>query len=187
MHDMKRLACCGAALALTLGVAADAGAGKPDKPGHPGAKEPKTQACTLDGDATSTECLVGIDPGSFGPLKMDIKQGSELADTFAALGGEGEYEGLGRVLKRQGFLDFTFNLPASECRPLDWDDVMGPGLADEGVCQYLLQVRYGVYDRKGDSVTFGVNSQAWLLDTWLPEQQLISEPGDTASLYFEFE
>jgi hypothetical protein len=191
MRNITKLVCCGAALALMLGVAADVGAGKPDKPdkpGHPGQGDPKTQACTLadDSDATSTECTVGVDAKSFGPLGMAIEAGTSLADTFAALNGAGTYTGLGRVLKRQGFLDFTFNTDGSDCRPLEFGEPTGSELPGD-VCHYLLQVRYGVYDRKGDSVIFQ-NSLAWLYDHSLPEGgQLISVVGDTANLQFLFE
>ena len=52
MRNLARLACFGAALALVLGLTGDVRAGKPDKPaGKPGSDEPKTQACTLTGDA----------------------------------------------------------------------------------------------------------------------------------------
>jgi hypothetical protein len=187
MRGIKNLVCGAASLALLLGVPAAVGAGKPDKgdkPGHPGKGDPKTQACVVTGDATASECTVGIDPKSFGPLTMEVAAGTALASTFAALGGAGPYDGLGRVLKRQGFFDFT--LPDTGCRPLSSDDVMGPHLADDNVCRYLLQVRYGVYNRKADTVDF-VASQAWLLDTWLAENQLISDVGSTATLKFQFE
>jgi hypothetical protein len=183
----------GVALALLLGGPGLAGAGKPDKPdkpGKPGNDAPKTQACVLSGEAEGGG-TVGIDAKSFvGPFTVSV-QGGELALTFAALGGPGDYVGLARVLKRQGYLDFTFNLPyaqGEDCRPIEFGDVMGPGLEGENVCQYHLQVLDGVFDRKGDVVTF-TNAQVWLFDNWgaTREAQKLSPDGARANLRVEFE
>ena len=154
MRNFTRLACCGAALALALGVTADVRAGKP------GNDQPKTQACTLTGEAEGTG-RVGIDAKSYGPLTMTVKNG-QLAIVFDTLG-VATYSGRGRVLKSQGRLDFHFDIPASECRPIAWGEE--PGSLPDGVCRYHLMLLYGVYDRKKDDVVFQApGTEAQLFD-----------------------
>ncbi len=102
MNRLGTLLSSAAVLALVCGVAANA---KPTKV--------TTQACTLleDGDA-SGEGDVGIDVRSYGPLAMNILRGG--LETLFVEGGfspNGAYSGPGRVLKRQGRLDFYFDLP----------------------------------------------------------------------------
>ena len=89
------------------------------------------------------------------------------------------------MLKRQGRLDFYFDLPASECRPGGWDDEPGPGT---GICQYRLILLNGVYDRKPDTVEFTDGTEALLVDSWgviYGYDPLISE--GTANLVVQFE
>jgi len=146
MHNLTRLACCGAALALMLVVSADLTAGKPG-----GGPKPVTQFCTLDGDAGGTG-TVGITASSSGPLMM-IVLGGELAGVFDALGGPQTFAGQGRVLKKEGRLDFHFNSDGGNCRPIAWGEKPGPGLPSE-VCRYHLLLLNGVYNRTADDVVF---------------------------------
>jgi hypothetical protein len=176
MNRLGTLLSSAAVLALVCGVAADA---KPSKV--------TTQACILleVGDA-SGEGEVGIDVKSYGPLAMTVLRG-ELEALFAGggLGPNGSYSGPGRVLKRQGRLDFYFDLPASDCRPAGWEDEPGPGT---GFCQYRLILLNGVYDRKPDTVEFTDGTEALLVDSWgvvYGYDPLISE--GTANLVVQFE
>ena len=166
MGNLTRLACSTAALALMLGVTADVGAGKP------GSDQPKKQACTLTGEAEGAG-QVGIDAKSYGPLTMTVKSG-QLANVFATLG-VATYSGQGRVLKSQGRLDFHFDIPASDCRPIAWGE--DPGDLPEGVCRYHLLLQNGVYDRKTDDVVFQAGTEAQLFDYQIPvgEGTLIGE------------
>lgn len=191
MRNLARLACFGAALALVLGLSRDVGAGKP------GSDEPKTQACTLTGDATGGG-VVGIDAKSYGPLTMFVETGALAAVFNSAQGPEPEqnsypelsvpktFEGQGRVLKRQGRMDFAFNSDSTACRVREWEEEPGPNL-DPEVCQYELLIAYGVYDRKADEVTFTAGGNtAQLFDNRIPvgEGMLIGE--GTASLLVDF-
>jgi hypothetical protein len=177
MYRLTKVACGAAALALVLGVTTETRAGKPDKPGgKPGNDQPKTQACILteDGDATGGG-EVGVDAKSYGPLTMTVvaeptgcdpdgeTNTCNLADVFTPLGTDEPYDGLGRVLKRDGRLDFDFNLDGSTCRPIEWGEEPGPDL-DPAVCRYNLLLMNGVYDRKSDSVEFGSGTTAQLFD-----------------------
>jgi hypothetical protein len=176
MRNLTKLACCGAALAQMLVVTDGAVAGKPGA-----APKPVTQACTLTGDATGGG-TVGITASSRGPLEMTIKVDMQLATTFSALGGAGTYEGSGRVLKKEGRLDFWFDVPARTCRPLEWGEEFPP--ADDDVCCYELLLLNGVYDRKKDTVSFGSGTTAQLVDYCAPAK--ISPEGATASLLVSF-
>jgi hypothetical protein len=165
-----------AILALVFGVTANA---KPSKV--------TTQACTLldDGDASGGGD-VGIDVKSYGPLSMTVLGGGlEALFEGGGFSPNGAYSGPGRVLKRQGRLDFYFDLPASDCRPAGWDDEPGPGT---GFCQYRLILLNGVYDRKADTVEFTDGTEALLVDSWgvvYGYDTLISE--GTANLVVQFE
>jgi hypothetical protein len=175
MRNLTKLACCGAALALVL-VVSDAVAGKPG-----GGPPVVTQACTLSGDATGRG-TAGITASSRGPLAMDVQTGTQLASTFVALGGAGTYEGTGRVLKKQGRLDFWFDVPARTCRPLEWGEEYPP--EDSDVCCYELLLLNGVYNAKKDLVSFGSGTAAQLVDYCAPAK--ISPDGATASLLVQF-
>lgn len=178
MRDLTRLACCGAALALILVVTDGAVAGKPGA-----GPKPVTQACALSGDASGSG-QVGITASSSGPLTTQIAAGTRLASTFLALGGAGTYEGLGRVLKKQGRLDFWFDVPADvTCRPIEWGDEPGPDL-DPAVCCYELLLLNGVYDSRNDTVWFGTGTEAQLVDYCA--NQKISPEGASASLVVRF-
>jgi len=163
MRNFTKLACCAATLAVVLGVATRAEAGKPDKPGG---DQPKTQACVLSGDATGGG-QVGIDAKSYGPLAMTVVSGGQLELLFGAggFGPNGAYSGLGRVLKNQGRLDFYFDSPASVCRPADWGDEPGPGT---GICRYRLILLNGVFAQKAERVEFTATGGAGglLYDNW---------------------
>jgi len=176
MCNLTKLACCGAALALILVVADGAVAGKPGA-----APKPVTQACTLTGDADGGG-NVGITASSRGPLEMTIKTDTQLASTFVALGGAGTYGGSGRVLKKQGRLDFWFDVPSRTCRPLEWGETFPP--ADPGVCCYELLLLNGVYNSKKDTVSFGSGTTAQLVDYCAPGK--ISPDGATATLLVQF-
>jgi hypothetical protein len=169
-HRLTKVACGAAALALVLGVTAETRAGKPDKPtGTPANDQPKTQACTLgeEGDATG-EGQVGIDAKSYGKLTLTLVEGKPLESVFSgALSDLMTFHGQGRVLKRQGYLDFHFDSGDTSqdlvgCRPIEFGEEPGPGL-DPDVCQYHLQMLNGVYDRKADTVTF-TNTMAQIFD-----------------------
>jgi len=175
MRNLTKLACCGAALALMLVVADGAVAGKPGA-----APKPVTQACTLTGDATGGG-TVGITASSRGPLTMTITEGG-LEETFVALGGAGTYGGTGRVLKKQGRLDFWFDIPSRTCRPLEWGETFPP--ADPDVCCYELLLLNGVYNSKKDTVSFGSGTTAQLVDYCAPGK--ISPDGATANLLVIF-
>ena len=121
--------------------------------------------------------------GSWRPADED-RRGTQLASTFVALGGAGTYEGLGRVLKKQGRLDFWFDFPADiTSRPIEWGDTPGPDLNPD-VCCYELLLLNGVYDSKKDTVTFGSGTAAQLVDYCANEK--ISPDGATASLLVQF-
>ena len=155
MRNFTRLACCGAALALALGVTADVRAGKP------GNDQPKTQACTLTGEAEGTG-RVGIDAKSYGDLSMTVQSGS-LAAVFNQELGVGTFSGKGRVLKTQGRLDFHFDLSETGCRPPAYGEE--PGSLPDGVCRYHLMLLNGVYNRKKDDVVFQApGTEAQLFD-----------------------
>ena len=175
MRNLTKLACCGAALALMLVVTDGAVAGKPGA-----APKPVTQACTLTGDATGGG-TVGITASSRGPLTMTITEGG-LEETFVALGGAGTYGGTGRVLKKQGRLDFWFDIPSRTCRPLEWGETFPP--ADPDVCCYELLLLNGVYNSKKDTVSFGSGTTAQLVDYCAPGK--ISPDGATANLLVIF-
>lgn len=161
MRKLTRLACGGAALALVLGVTADVKAGKP------GNDQPKTQACTLTGDAQGAG-QVGIDAKSYGPLTMTVEEGTALAAVFVRLGVTEAYSGQGRVLKSQGRLDFHFDTPGSECRPIAYGEEPGPGLPAE-VCRYHLLLLNGVYNRKANEVEYQApTTEAQLFDYTIP-------------------
>lgn len=183
MHRLMTVACGAAALALVLGVTTETRAGKPDKPGgKPGNDQPKTQACILteEGDATGGG-EVGVDAKSYGPLTMTVVaepltacdpdtdiNSCNLANVIAALQPLDSYYGLGRILKREGRLDFDFNIEDGkpedvDCRPIEWGEEPGPNL-DPAVCRYNLLLMNGVYDRKSDSVEFGSGTTAQLFD-----------------------
>lgn len=167
MRNLTRLACGGAALALMLAVTADVRAGKP------GNDQPKTQACTLTGDAEGTG-RVGIDAKSYGPLSMTVQSGP-LAGVFATLG-PATYSGQGRVLKNQGRLDFHFDIPVSACRPPAYGEE--PGSLPDGVCRYHLMLLNGVYDRKANEVVYhapGTEAQLFDYDIPVGEGTLIGE------------
>jgi hypothetical protein len=104
-----------------------------------------------------------------------------LAYTFSSLG-TGPYEGTGRVLKKQGRLDFWFQTDGSECRPLEWGEEYPP--VDPKVCCYELLLLNGVYNSKKDLVTFGPGTAAQLVDYCAPGK--ISPDGATASLLVQF-
>jgi len=176
MRDLTKLACCGAALALMLVVTDGAVAGKPG-----GGPKPVTQACVLTGDAEGGG-TVGITASSRGPLTMTINLGTQLASTFGALGA-GTYEGSGRVLKKQGRLDFWFDYPADlTCRPLEWGEQFPP--VDPAVCCYELLLLNGVYNSKRDTVSFGSGTTAQLVDYCA--NQRLSPDDATASLFVQF-
>ena len=167
MRNLTKVACCGAALALMLVVADGAMAGKPG-----GGPQPVTQACTLTGDATGGG-TVGITASSRGPLEMTIASGTQLASTFDelyVLYGAGPYVGSGRVLKKQGRLDFWFDVPARTCRPLEWGEEFPPD--DPDVCCYELLLLNGVYNGKKDTVAFGSGTTAQLVDYCTPAKDL---------------
>jgi hypothetical protein len=176
MRNFAKLACCGAALGLTLVVTDGTVAAKPGA-----APKPVTQACTLSGDATG-DGVVGITASSRGPLTMTITAGTQLGDTFTALGGGGEFEGSARVLKKQGRLDFWFDVPARVCRPLEYGEEFPP--ADPEVCCYELLLLNGVYYSKQDTVVFGSGTTAQLVDYCAPAR--ISPDGATANLLVQF-
>lgn len=177
MRNLTKPACCGAALALMLAVTADVAG---EKPG--GGPKPVTQACALTGDATGGG-NVGITASSSGPLTMDIAAGTQLASTFVALGGAGTYEGTGRVLKKQGRLDFWFDIPKDvTCRPLAWGEEIPP--VDPAVCCYELLLLNGVYDSRKDTVWFGSGTAAQLVDYCANER--ISPDGASAALVVRF-
>lgn len=157
MSRLTTMACLGATLGLLLGGPGLAGAGKPDKPGKPGNDVPRTQACTLVGDANGSG-TVGVDAKSHGPLTMTV--GGTLDEVFMCqyFSPEEEYSGQGRVLKKQGRLDFWFDETGSDCRPRDWGEPFG-----EGICRYRLILYDGLFDRKGDQVFFE-NARAELWD-----------------------
>jgi len=184
MRQVGTFLATAAVLALVCGVAADATARKPDKPGKPGGDAPKTQACTLSGEADG-QGVVGVDAKSYGPLTVTALRGM-LDDVFVAGGfsPNGSYIGQGRVLKKQGRLDFSFGVTEPECRPKEWGEEPGPGT---GICQYQLILINGVYDRKRDEVAFSATGGTGVLlyDTWL-DDPLISEDG-TANLLVQFE
>ena len=175
MRNLTKLACCGAALALMLVVTDGAVAGKPGA-----APKPVTQACTLTGDATGGG-TVGITASSRGPLTMEIAANTPLASTFGILGVD-TYEGSGRVLKKQGRLDFWFDVPARTCRPLEWGEEFPP--ADDDVCCYELLLLNGVYDSKKGTVSFGSGTAAQLVDYCAQEK--ITPDGATANLLVSF-
>lgn len=176
MRNPTKLACCGAALALALVVADGALAGKPgDGP------KPVTQACTLSGDAEGGG-TVGITASSRGPLTMTVAASTQLAGTFVVLGGAGTYGGTGRVLKKQGRLDFWFDVPTRTCRPLEWGEEYPP--EDSEVCCYELVLLNGVYNSKKDAVSFGSGTTAQLVDYCRAEK--ISPDDATASLLVQF-
>ena len=177
MRNLTKLACCGAALALMLVVADGAVAGKPGA-----APKPVTQACTLTGDATGGG-TVGITASSRGTLTMAVVSGTQLASTFDYLYTEGDlYEGTGRVLKKQGRLDFWFDVPARTCRPLEWGETFPP--TDPDVCCYELLLLNGVYNSKNDTVSFGSGTTAQLVDYCT--KQKISPDDATANLFVQF-
>ena len=176
MNRLGTLLSSAAVLALVCGVAANA---KPTKV--------TTQACILDGADASGEGDVGIDVRSYGLLEMNILSG-DLETLFVEgdFSPIGSYSGLGRVLKRQGRLDFYFDLAAPDCRPGDWDEVPGP---DTDICQYRLILLNGVYDRKADTVWFTDGTEALLVDSWGVTggyEPLISQ-GTVTNLVVEFE
>jgi hypothetical protein len=180
MHRLTKVACGAAALALVLGVSRETRAGKPDKPGS---DHTNTQACELTGDATG-QGQVGVDPKNDGPLEMTVKANTSLADVFAVLGTSGPYSGVGSVFKKQGRLDFYFDLPASDCRPAEWGEDPGPGT---GICEYRLILLNGVYARKADRVEFTADGAATAIlnDNWLvPGDPEISS--GTANLAVQF-
>jgi hypothetical protein len=176
MRDLTKIVCCGAALALVLVMTAGVEAGKPG-----GGPKPVTQACELTGDATGGG-TVGITASSRGPLAMTIAPDTQLANTFLALGGAGTYEGSGRVLKKQGRLDFWFDIPTDTCRPLEYGEEIPP--TDTTVCCYELLLLNGVYNSKEDTVTFGSGTTAQLVDYCV--NQKISPEGATANLLVQF-
>jgi hypothetical protein len=176
MRTLTRLAGCGAALALMLAVTADVKAGKPG-----GGPKPVTQACTLTGDATGGG-TVGITASSRGPLTMTVSSPTDLATTFGTLGA-GDYEGLGRVLKKQGRLDFWFDFPADPtCRPIEWGEE--PPYDPDEICCYELLLLNGVYDSRKDRVSFGSGTTAQLVDYCAGQK--ISPEGATANLLVQF-
>jgi len=177
MRDLTKLACCGAALALALVMTAGVEAGKPS-----GGPKPVTQACELSGDATGGG-NVGITASSRGPLTMTIALDTQLASTFGRFGGAGTYEGSGRVLKKQGRLDFWFDSPADpNCQPLEWGEEIPP--VDPAVCCYELLLLNGVYDSRKDTVWFGSGTVAQLVDYCGNEK--ISPAGASADLVVRF-
>jgi hypothetical protein len=176
MRNLTKLSCGGAALALALVVADGAVA---DKPG--GGPKPVTQACTLSGDAMGGG-TVGITAASRGTLTMVITANTQLAGTFIALGGAGTYAGTGRVLKKQGRLDFWFDVPDRTCRPLEWGEEYPP--EDPNVCCYELVLLNGVYNSKKDLVSFGSGTIAQLVDYCRAEE--ISPDNATANLLVQF-
>jgi hypothetical protein len=175
MRDLTKLAFCGAALALMLVVTADVAG---EKPG--GGPKPVTQACTLGNDATGGG-NVGITASSSAPLAMTVAAGTQLASTFSTLGA-GAYEGLGRVLKKQGRLDFWFDFPADPtCRPIEWGEAPP---YDPEVCCYELLLLNGVYNSKKDTVWFGSGTEAQLVDYCANER--LSPDGASADLVVRF-
>jgi hypothetical protein len=174
MRNLTKLACCGAALAL-MAVVTDGAAAKPG-----GGPQPVTQACTLTGDATGGG-TVGITASSRGPLTMSVAEETDLATTFGTLGA-GMYEGSGRVLKKQGRLDFWFDVPTRTCRPLEWGEEFPP--EDPDVCCYELLLLNGVYNSKKDLVAFGSGTTAQLVDYC--DNEKISPDDATANLLVQF-
>jgi len=158
MRNLTKLACCGSALALMLVVTDGAMAGKPG-----GGPKPVMQACTLSSDADGGG-TVGITAWSSGPLTMTNISG-ELADVFGTL--SSNQTGLGRVLKKQGRLDFWFDPDNAECRPIEWGEVPP---YDPDVCRYELLLLNGVYNSKRDTVSFGPGTEALLYDFVLGDQ-----------------
>jgi hypothetical protein len=185
MNRLGMLLSVAVVLGLVCGAYAEARPGKPDKPAKPGEDRPKTQACTLSGDASGAG-VVGIDAKSYGPLEM-TGLGGMLDGVFVSAGfsPNGSYTGQGRVLKKQGRLDLSFGVTEPDCRPGDWGEEPGPGT---GICQYQLILVNGVFDRKGDEVVFSATggTEVLLYDSWLAaEDRLIS--GGTADLLVQFE
>ncbi len=178
MRNLTKLACCGAALALMLVVTDGAVAGKPGA-----APKPVTQACTLTGDATGGG-TVGITASSRGPLEMAVKarHGAGEHIRLSLHPGRDLYEGTGRVLKKQGRLDFWFDVPVRTCRPLEWGETFPP--ADPDVCCYELLLLNGVYNSKKDTVSFGSGTTAQLVDYCANER--ISPDDATANLLVQF-
>jgi hypothetical protein len=178
MRRLGTLLSSAAVLALVCGVVADA---KPKKPGP----KPATQLCELDGDATGGG-QVGINVTTYGTLTMINLEG-ELDDVFIRAGDfspNGSYTGQGRVLKRQGRLDFSFGVLEPDCRPKEWGEDPGPGT---GICQYQLILLNGVYHRKQDEVVFSATdgTEVLLYDTWLDDPLIVE--GGTANLLVQFE
>ena len=155
-----------AILALLSGAAGDATAGKPKKPGP----TPVTQSCTLSaGDATGGG-NVGISVTAYGDLAMTVGGGTNLAAVLPA----GSYSGIGRVLKKNGRMDFAFNDDGIICRLAESGDGPPP-IYDPDVCRYRLILEFGLYDRKADLVRFDLpDSRARLWDF----QQELNDQGD---------
>jgi hypothetical protein len=177
MNELTKLACGAAALALVLGATAETTAGRP------GDDKARTQACVLTGDATGGG-QVGIDAKSDGSLEMTISADTSLARVFDLLG-VSSYSGLGRVLKREGRLDFYFGVEEPDCRPAEWGEQPGPGT---GICRYRLILLNGVYARKAGTVEFAATggADAALYDNWMvPGDPLLAS--GTADLVVRFE
>jgi hypothetical protein len=140
----------------------------------------------LSGDATEGG-EVGVNVTTYGVLEMTVLPYTNLAGVLTA----GSYFGIGRVLKKNGRLDFGFNDDGTICRmPVSSDGP--PPILDSAVCQHHLILQHGLYDRKADLVVFeGPPDATALLYDY---QQDLNENGfldpirtGYAILYVEFE
>jgi hypothetical protein len=134
------------ALALTMSTAvAQPGGGKP--PGQDKEKEKSTEYAVfgkgIDGTAdvlSAGPVVVGTDVQTYSPELISLYLSKELVEGTDLT--KGWYDGMARVLRRNGpeggRLDFYF-----DCSTTDLDS-----------CDYRLIVRFGIYDRKADTVWF---------------------------------
>ena len=155
-----------------------AAAKKPAGPGGGGGEaKVTTELSKITGNLSSSGAVeVGIEVKTYGPNILLTFSPSLLGYDY-----EGTYEGAARVLKKDGRLDFYFDLEG---------DHQGCGApqfkSNDNVCPYALILLDGIYDRKADTVYFGPPARVYLYNAVLGEV-VGKTMGEAESVTVDFE
>lgn len=121
--------------------------------GGGGGAKVTTEMCKITGEVSSAgPVAVGTNVGVYSPENITLTLSPTFAPGYAAT-----YEGVARVLKRQGRLDFYFDHSGE-------NTTCGPRLDDSStnVCPDRLILLDGVYDRKADTIVISQPARVYL-------------------------
>jgi hypothetical protein len=144
------------------------------KPGGRGGGPTKvaTQVCDMTGDVAGSDVEVGIAVGTYGP-DIDLTLSNNVLLGYV---NTGTYRGEARVLKEtvQSSLYVYFRMDGT-----DACEAPEGKMTESSGCDYTLVLTGGTYNRKQNSVHFGLGSNLYLYDLNASPPHLVwGEPGD---------